>query len=574
MARQFASNQYLTRAGAAPVSVSPISIVAWVRPDAAANQDVFQLAAGSLNLLQLSLTAAGKVSMLVSEHGVGSSFVLTTGTYATGAWNMIGGVVDGTTFKAILNAEIASDTLTARDFSGTLTTRISDGSGSTLVGRVAEVGVYAAHLTDEEWASLYAAGPPLVPSPLFVRPDAIRALWRLLEDDDDRDYVGGSHLSPVNSPTYGQHPAIIYPTAPHFTYVRAAAGIRPTGIASGEAFGTAALAQAIGPTGIPSAEAIGSHFLGSLVSPTSIVSGEAFGAPALAVHTEIEPTGIVSGEAFGGHFVGGQIIVPLAIESGEAVGGAGLTVELLRRLRPQCPVFASDRPFQGQGVSVYANTGETVQYRQIRVVGRHFRRHRRIWTKGTPTPRLPLGTDPIAKTARMASAAGTSGQTRSPAFSIPSAWAGQTVAVDVRHYRDDVENLTSNFRAIRIDLDGSLEETAEIRGTAELLTTEIRAGGIVRLRFAWKPARDGIQPALFRAQRTAGPTSPADVTADAIDGLRIYEIDTPVLDDSAPYTYRVRAESGATIVDALTGITFTADATGPPAVTQLLTDAR
>ena len=243
------------------------------------------------------------------------------------------------------------------------------------------------------------------------------------------------------------------------------------------------------------------------------------------------------------------------------------------RLRPQTPIFASDRPFEGQGLSLYANVGETVQYRAIRSVGRRFRRQRRCWTKGTPCS-LPINEDPIAKTTRQAFELAAAGEETEVDLTLPAEWAGQTIVVDVRHFKDDVENLTSNFRTLRIDLDGSLAEVLEIFGTAELLSTELRSAGIVRIRFVWNAARDGVQPTLFRIQRTAGPTSPADVTTSAVTGQRVYEIDTPALSDSAPYTYKVRAENGATVIDALTGITFTADATGPPAVTQVLTDAR
>lgn len=241
------------------------------------------------------------------------------------------------------------------------------------------------------------------------------------------------------------------------------------------------------------------------------------------------------------------------------------------RVRPPLAIFASDRPFEGQGISVYANQGSAIIYRNPRVVLRRHRRHRRFWIK-SPEERLPLGADPIPKTLRQTSLDGTAGEQLDIPLTLPAAWASSDIVVDVRHYRDDAEHLATNVRTVRVELDGSLDPVEEIRGTAQLLAPEIRAGGIVRLRWRWKPAVDGTQPTLFRAIRTAGPTSPASVTTTA-DGAGVYELDTPAL-SSAAYTFKISAEAGAVTADVLTGITFTADADGPPAVTLIQTDAR
>jgi hypothetical protein len=44
-------------------------------------------------------------------------------------------------------------------------------------------------------------------------------------------------------------------------------------------------------------------------------------------------------------------------------------------------------------------------------------------------------------------------------------------------------------------------------------------------------------------------------------------LNTPPLLDSAPYTYTIRLENGASGINAMTGISVQADATGPPAPT-------
>lgn len=548
----------------------PLSVSGWIRPSTSDVQCAWTVlpSSGSGDMLYLGLDASLIPEVIIRESLAQSSASGPTNG-ALNTWQQIGGVFKSTSLAAVLDGVVGTPVAHTKAPSTLAKTTINNASFG-VNGRTAEWAVWNVELTAAEWASLYAAGP-LAVSPLLVRPDALVAYWRLLEDDDDRDLVGSYHLTPSFVSGYAQHPPVIAPSAPRFTFVKPAAGIRPSAIASAEGFGTARIAHAIAPSGIASAEAFGSAILGALISPSGIASAEACGTAVLSVDNTLAPSAIASAEAFGAHFVGGKTIVPTGIASAEAVGGPGLTVRLKKRLRPQCPVFASDRPFEGQGLSVYATVGDEVLYRTPRVVRPRFRRHRRIWTKGT-TPRLPLGTNPIAKTTRRAFDTGTAGDELDIALQIPSAWASEEIVIDVRHYRDDVENLATNLRTVRVQLNGSLAEVQEIQGTAILIDPEIRAGGIVRLKWRWIPALDGVQPTLFRAMRTAGPTSPADVTVTA-SGAGRYEVDTPAL-NSAAYTYKIRAEVGAVTKDVLTGITFTADAAGPPAVTQIMTDAR
>lgn len=213
------------------------------------------------------------------------------------------------------------------------------------------------------------------------------------------------------------------------------------------------------------------------------------------------------------------------------------------------------RPFNGSGASLYIGSGtpdpgpESILYRRQRLGAGKF----------LQGPESTIGDTNVNKTARVASVAN---PTAAIPYTLPGSLASKTVYAQVRTYKDDCENETI-FRPVRIELDGSLADITGIHGTAVLLDYEKRSGGIVRLRFLWIPARTGIQPTLFRALRTAGPTSPADATVPAVTRGRLYEIDTPALSDSAPYTYKIRAENGATTKDLLTGISITADATGP-----------
>jgi hypothetical protein len=79
--------------------------------------------------------------------------------------------------------------------------------------------------------------------------------------------------------------------------------ISPTGIATGQAFGTALLTldnHNLLPTAIDTGQAFGTALVqNELVelSPTGIASGQAFGTASLVVN--LSPTGIATGQAFG-----------------------------------------------------------------------------------------------------------------------------------------------------------------------------------------------------------------------------------------------------------------------------------
>lgn len=220
-----------------------------------------------------------------------------------------------------------------------------------------------------------------------------------------------------------------------------------------------------------------------------------------------------------------------------------------------------DKPFSSQGVSVYA--GNPIRYRNLRLL-----RSRSMLRLSTD---FPAGESGINKIPRIASAAGEFQEDLEVAVDL-SDYADGQVDVDVRHFKDDVESLVSAPRRFALDAGGDLAD--EIRGVAVLLAPEIRTGGIVRIRFRWEPAGDGIQPDQFRLTRTAGPTSPDDVTISA--GSRgTYSIDTSALSDASAYTFSLIAETTdqSTQKTLLTGISVTADATGPDAPTNVITTA-
>lgn len=205
-------------------------------------------------------------------------------------------------------------------------------------------------------------------------------------------------------------------------------------------------------------------------------------------------------------------------------------------------------PFSGSGTSLYGNVGTSVVYRAVKIVSR----------------RRARGLGLVRKTSRVDSAADPAA---SFAYSMPVGWASSAVVFDVRRYKDNVENLSTNFGTVAVTLDGSLDDVTSILGTATLLAPEILAGGVVRLRFRYHKSDSGLDPFSFSWSRTAGPTSPSASTVAYDPDNAVHVVDTAALSDASAYTYKLTAINGAHSVDLLTGVVFTADASGPPAPT-------
>lgn len=208
------------------------------------------------------------------------------------------------------------------------------------------------------------------------------------------------------------------------------------------------------------------------------------------------------------------------------------------------------RPFEGEGYSLYANVGTSVKYRNTRI----------LCDGVIGSVELAYGATNVEKTARKQEI--TAGGT----YTMPAAFDSQTVTFDVRHFKDDVENETTNYNTATVDIDGSGNTISKIYGTATHIHTEARAGGICKIYIRYKAAKNGIQPKLFRLTRTAGPSAPADVTVSkVVNGQEVIEFITSALSDASAYTFKVVAENDSTTLDIITGLSVTAAATGPAA---------
>jgi len=215
MARLFdnASNEYL-QISSAPFTAAPYSVSLWVFPDALV---AFQV---MLGLVDESVADQKFQFFLVGTDfaRVQTKSGVTSGTAETGNK----AVVD--TWSHYFVSEPASDSRTIildgdTGNKGTDTTDVAptgvDGLSIGMLrdttpdgpfsGRIAEVAIWDAGLTDAEGVLLSKAY-----SPLLVRP-ANLIFYAPLIRDEDRDIVGGLSLTAFNTPSVDVHTRMLYP---------------------------------------------------------------------------------------------------------------------------------------------------------------------------------------------------------------------------------------------------------------------------------------------------------------------------------------------------------------------------
>ncbi|NOX55582.1 MAG: fibronectin type III domain-containing protein [Planctomycetes bacterium] len=147
----------------------------------------------------------------------------------------------------------------------------------------------------------------------------------------------------------------------------------------------------------------------------------------------------------------------------------------------------------------------------------------------------------------------------------------------VRTHDQDIENpVISGARRWQTDAQGSL--LVNLTGDGSLLGIEKRDGGGFRFRFVWNQPSDGDAPVDFILRKTAGPTAVSDATTSYADGQRYYDVIVSGLQDGGAYTFTLSARNGSSEVllqgNNGTQIDVVADATGPPAPTNVTAEER
>lgn len=224
MARLFdsGSSEYLMVSSALPTA-PPLTFACWVMMDSVAEADCFMSlgysAANSVERIYLYQWSDGVISFTEGSDGEATGIAQATAGLTVDTWHHVCGVSASHSSRACYvdggNKGTDSTTVTADNLDRTYigrrrTDRAGWGGEMYMNGRIAECGIWNVALTDAEVAIL-AMGF----SPLFVRPQNLVAYWSLIRDED-QDRVGGYDMTAYNTPGIATHPAIIYPTSPHY----------------------------------------------------------------------------------------------------------------------------------------------------------------------------------------------------------------------------------------------------------------------------------------------------------------------------------------------------------------------
>lgn len=216
MARSFnGSTQYLEHASLANPTL-PITIAAWFYANSTSGFQrvvAWQNAGGTHTAatILLNYPSAGYVSNQVYTDPAPNSLPYSSGTFSASTWNHACVVSGATSALAYLNGVAGSaTTYSAPTFTSTTYFEIGRLIGTQYFsGRVAEVGVWSTDLTAAEIGALSDGY-----TPLQIRPASLVAYWPLGghygQLDLDR-WKNRYDMTPSGSPTWADHPRVIYP---------------------------------------------------------------------------------------------------------------------------------------------------------------------------------------------------------------------------------------------------------------------------------------------------------------------------------------------------------------------------
>lgn len=201
----FSTSNYLALA-AAISSGTPITLAAWLNTHSAAGQNVIALnAATSANSIGLGIGGSGNpVGAYIQAAGVTSSANTSTG-YALNQWFHACAVFSSSTLRAaFLNGGSKAINTTSGTPSSLIRTSVGVYRGplpfDAFLGRMAEVAIWNAALTDQEVASL-AQGF----TPDQVRPQSLIGYLPFVRNVQD---MIGTAWTTVGSLTVSDHPRI------------------------------------------------------------------------------------------------------------------------------------------------------------------------------------------------------------------------------------------------------------------------------------------------------------------------------------------------------------------------------
>jgi hypothetical protein len=209
MARDFTqlANSYLL-GGSVPLSAAPITVSVWFNPDDTGEvQTLFGISTAGQNNHRFTLEFNTSNQILWVARDTGAGFATTAGSFTQSAWNHAVGVeIASNNRVAWLNGTASAADTGSRTPSGMNRTTIGaqrDSGASLFDGRIAEVGVWAAVLTNDQILGLSLGYAP----PVVRRENLV--FYAPLVRAGDVEYVGAMSLVQQATVGVGDHVRVI-----------------------------------------------------------------------------------------------------------------------------------------------------------------------------------------------------------------------------------------------------------------------------------------------------------------------------------------------------------------------------
>lgn len=212
MARLFddGANEYL-RVDSAVLTAAPVTMAAWFRSDdITVRQTICSSCNSTVNdrnhfTLRISGNTAGDPVEAITADAAGGAAAGTAVGYLADTWHHGCAVFASATSRSVYldgrnKASNAGNRTPAGIDRASIGTLADSAPGQYMSGRIAEVSMWSAVLTDNE-VFQHAQG---VPSP-FIRPQSLKVYWTLFETD--RDFWRSIfNLTAFNTPSWAPHP--------------------------------------------------------------------------------------------------------------------------------------------------------------------------------------------------------------------------------------------------------------------------------------------------------------------------------------------------------------------------------
>lgn len=213
-----ASTESLTL-GSAILTAAPMSVSAWVYPDANVNNAIFNLYQNGSSDEGFGLwVQSGNSGFWFARNAAANASAASANTATLNAWNHIVGVEVSSSSRSVrLNGGTKVTDATSMTPAGlnrtAVGTSISGAGQQYMSGRIAELAVWNVALDDDEQIALSKRFDPML-----IRPASLVVLWRCDRNSFNKgggsttldNWKNGYNLTEVNTPALAEHAPMIY----------------------------------------------------------------------------------------------------------------------------------------------------------------------------------------------------------------------------------------------------------------------------------------------------------------------------------------------------------------------------